>query len=34
MTPASTQALSFESEGDAGHADKNVREIFAVENFR
>ena len=34
MTPASSQALAFATEGDAGHTDKNVREIFAVESLR
>ena len=34
MTPASSQALAFATEGDAGNTDKNVREIFAVERLR
>ena len=34
MTPATAQPLSFESEGNAGYAHENFREIFAVENFR
>src|SRR5271154_6508986 len=34
MTPATTQSLSFGSEGNAGNTDENFRENFAVENFR
>ena len=34
MTPATTQSLTFESEGNAGNTDENFRENFAVENFR
>ncbi len=34
MTPATTQSLTFESEGNAGNTDENFREFFAIENFR
>jgi len=34
MTPATTQSLTFGSEGNAGNTDENFRETFAVENFR
>ena len=34
MTPATTQSLTFESEGNAGNTHENFRETFAVENFR
>ena len=34
MTPATTQSLTFESEGNAGNTDENFREFFAVESFR
>src|SRR5208283_56346 len=34
MTPATTQPLTFGSEGNAGNTDENFRETFAVENFR
>ena len=34
MTPATTQSLTFRSEGNAGNTDENFRETFAVENFR
>ena len=34
MTPATTQSLSFESEGNAGNTHENFREFFAVESFR
>jgi len=33
MTPATTQALPFESEGDAGDTDQNFCELLAVERF-
>jgi len=33
MTPATTQALPFESEGNAGDTDQNFRELLAVERF-
>src|SRR5271154_4775036 len=34
VTPATTQSLTFESEGNAGNTDENFCEIFAVQNFR
>ena len=34
MTPATAQPLSFESEGNAGYTDQNIRETFAVEHVR
>src|SRR5271163_1418070 len=34
MTPASTQALAFESEGNPGNRNENVRESFAIESLR
>ena len=34
MTPATTQSLSFGSEGNAGNTDENFRENFAVDNLR
>ncbi len=34
MTPATTQSLTFESEGNAGNTHENFRETFAVESFR
>jgi len=30
VTPATTQSLSFESEGNAGNTHKNFRETFAI----
>ncbi len=33
MAPATTQTLSFESEGNAGNTHENFRKTFAVENF-
>jgi len=34
MTPATTQSLTFESEGNAGNTHENFRETFAVESLR
>jgi len=34
MTPATTQPLTFESEGNAGNTDENFRETFADERVR
>ncbi len=34
MTPATTQSLTFEPEGNAGNTDENFREIFAIESLR
>lgn len=34
VTPATSESLTFESEGNAGNTDENFRENFAVENFR
>ena len=33
MTPATTQALPFKSEGDAGNTDQNFCEMFAVQSL-
>ncbi len=33
MTPATTQSLSFDTEGNAGNTDQNFRETFAVERL-
>ena len=34
MTPATTQSLTFEPEGNAGNTHENFREAFAVKNVR
>ena len=34
MTPATTQSLSFKSEGNAGNTDENFRETFAIKSLR
>ncbi len=34
MTPATAEALAFNSEGDAGNTNENFRELFAVEQLR
>ena len=33
MTPATAQSAAFESEGDAGNAYENFRELFAIERL-
>lgn len=33
MTPTTTQALTFDAEGNAGNTDQNFRKLFAVESF-
>jgi len=33
MTPATTQALPFESEGNPGDTDQNFRELLTIERF-
>src|SRR5580658_8314440 len=34
MTPATTQSLSFESEGNARNTDENFRENFVIKSLR